>query len=101
MSSAAAPPAPSAPSVNESVADVSLIDATFKSKPVPGATARTVTESLPDMPAIVALIDAVPGLIALARPVELTVRTVVSELVQATVLPVIVPPNTLSAAAAS
>ena len=92
----AASPAPFATSVKVSVAEVSFTAATARFVTALGATATTVMESRPAMPAIVALTAAVPGLTAVARPVELTVRTVVSELVQPTRLPVIVPPSELS-----
>jgi hypothetical protein len=87
--------------VKLSVAAVSLIAATARFETALGVTEAIVTVPVPDTPAIVALTDAVPALIALAKPVELIVRTVVSELVQTTGLPVIVPPAELRATAAS
>ncbi len=47
----------------------------------------------PATPAIVAVIAAVPGLTAVARPDEPTVATPASDVVQTTVFPVTVPPE--------
>jgi hypothetical protein len=92
---------PSLTSVNETVADVSFVEATASVVTAPGADPAAITLAVPLMPEIVAVMVALPAATPVARPVELTLTALGLELVHPTMLPVTTAPEELSATAAS